>query len=100
MNVGPSQLTWFDLLVLALVAYGIFRGRKRGMSEELLDVFQWLLIVALGAILYKPLGKMVAQGGWFSPLLSNIVAYVLIALIIKLIFSMIKRNVGEKLVQS
>lgn len=100
MNLGAFQLTWFDLLVLALVAYGVFRGRKRGMSEELLDVFQWLLIVVLGAMLYGPIGKMIAGPARFSPLLSNILAYVMVALIIKLVFSMIKRNVGEKLVHS
>jgi uncharacterized membrane protein required for colicin V production len=100
MNASHFQLTLFDLLVLALIAYGVFRGRKRGMSEELLDVFQWLLIVVLGALLYSPLGKLVSRSAGFSLLLSNIIAYVLVALVIKLIFSMIKRNVGEKLVHA
>jgi uncharacterized membrane protein required for colicin V production len=100
MNAENFQLTWFDLLVLALLTYGVFRGKKRGMSEELLDVFQWLIIVVLGALLYRPLGKMVQGAANFSPLLSNIIAYTLVALIIKLIFSMIKRHVGEKLVHS
>lgn len=100
MKLEHFQLTLFDLLVLALVAYGVFRGRKRGMSEELLDVLQWLLIVVLGAMFYSPLGKLVQGSGAFSPLFSDIVAYVLIALILKLTFSMIKRNVGEKLVHS
>ena len=100
MSVSDFQLTWFDLLVLALVAFGIFRGRKRGMSEELLDVFQWLLIVVLGAMLYAPLGRVVGRFSGFSPLLSNIFAYVFIALALKLIFSMVKRSVGEKLVHA
>ena len=91
---------WFDLLVLALVAYGIFRGRKRGMSEELLDVLQWLLIVVLGAMLYAPLGRVLSHFSGFSPLLSHIIAYCLIALALKLIFSMVKRSVGEKLVHA
>jgi uncharacterized membrane protein required for colicin V production len=100
MNFDQSRLTWFDLLVLVLVAYGFIRGRKRGISEELLDVFQWLLIVVLGAILYGPLGRMISHSAGFSPLISNVLGYILIALIIKLTFSMIKRNVGEKLVHS
>ena len=100
MNASHFQLTLFDLLVLGLIGYGVFRGRKRGMSEELLDVFQWLLIVVLGALIYSPLGKLVSRTAGFSLLLSNIIGYVLIALVIKLIFSMIKRNVGEKLVHA
>ena len=100
MSVSAFQLMWFDLLVLALVAYGIFRGRKRGMSEELLDVFQWLLIVVLGAMLYAPLGRFLSHFAGFSALLSYILAYSLIALALKLIFSMVKRSVGEKLVHA
>lgn len=100
MNASHFQLTLFDLLVLGLIGYGVFRGRKRGMSEELLDVFQWLLIVVLGALIYSPLGKLVSRTAGFSLLLSNIIGYVLIALVIKLVFSMIKRNVGEKLVHA
>lgn len=100
MSVSDFQLKWFDLLVLALVAFGIFRGRKRGMSEELLDVFQWLCIVVIGALLYSPLGKTVSHFSGFSPLLSNVIAYTLVALVIKLLFSTVKRSVGEKLVQS
>ena len=100
MSASDFQLTWFDLLVLGLVAFGIFRGRKRGMSEELLDVFQWLCIVVIGAMLYSPIGRSVAHYSGFSPLLSNIIAYILVALVIKLIFSTVKRSVGEKLVHS
>ncbi|HEX7862433.1 MAG TPA: CvpA family protein [Verrucomicrobiae bacterium] len=100
MKLATFQLTWFDLVVLALVAYGIIRGRKRGMSEEILDVLQWLLIVVLGALLYTPLGKRIAGFGAFSLFIANLLAYTLVALTIKLVFSMVKRQVGEKLVHS
>src|SRR5687767_10303047 len=100
MSVSAFQLMWFDLLVLALVAYGIFRGRKRGMSEELLDVFQWLCIVVLGALLYSPLGKGLARFASFPLLLSNIIAYAFVAIVIKFTFASVKRSVGEKLVHS
>ena len=100
MDLGNFQLTWFDLVVLGLVAYGIFRGRKRGMSEELLDVFQWLCIVVLGALLYSPLGKAMARFAGFPLLLSNILAYAFVAITIKFTFSSVKRSVGEKLVHS
>jgi uncharacterized membrane protein required for colicin V production len=100
MDLGKFTLTWFDLMVLGLVAYGIFRGRKRGMSEELLDVFQWLCIVVLGALLYSPLGKSLAHFAGFPLLLSNILAYAFVAIVIKFSFAAVKRSVGEKLVHS
>jgi uncharacterized membrane protein required for colicin V production len=100
MDLGKYALTWFDLLVLALVAFGIFRGRKRGMSEELLDVFQWLCIVVLGALFYGALGKALSRFAGFPLLLSNILAYAFVAIVIKFGFATVKRSVGEKLVHS
>ena len=54
----PSDLTynWFDLVVFVFLVIGVFRGRKRGMSEELLSIFQWLSIVLASANFYRPVG--------------------------------------------
>jgi uncharacterized membrane protein required for colicin V production len=100
MNFGKTQLNWFDLLVLGLVAFGIWRGRKRGMSEEVLDVLQWLCIVVVGALAYKALGQIIASAMRFPPMYANLTGYACIAVIIKLVFTALKRAAGEKLVQS
>jgi len=100
MNFGKTQLNWFDLLVLGLVVFGIWRGKKRGMSEELLDVFQWLSIVVIGAMTYVPLGQVIASATRFPAFYANLLAYAVIAIIIKLLFAAVKRAAGEKLVQS
>src|SRR5690606_38857631 len=75
-------------------------GRKRGMSEELLDVFQWLTIIVLGAMLYEPLGNLISRGGSMGLFYAYLISYILTALVIKLVFSTVKRAVGEKLVHS
>ena len=46
---ADSTPNWFDLLLLAMICAGVLRGRKRGMSEELLDFLQWLAIIIGGA---------------------------------------------------
>jgi uncharacterized membrane protein required for colicin V production len=100
MNFGKMQLNWFDLLVVGLVAFGIWRGRKRGISEELLDVFQWLCIVVVGAIAYRPVGQVFANVTRLPPFYSNLLGYVTVAIAIKLLFTAVKRAAGEKLIQS
>jgi uncharacterized membrane protein required for colicin V production len=100
MNFGKTQLNWFDLLVMGLVVLGIFRGRKRGLSEELLDVIQWVAIVVLGAIFYRPVGQALNAATRLPPFYANVFSYVVIALTIKLLFGVFKRAAGEKLVQS
>ncbi|MHB8520363.1 MAG: CvpA family protein [Limisphaerales bacterium] len=95
-----QQVSWFDLVTLAVIIVGVVRGRKRGMSEELLDVFQWLVIIVAGARLYKPLGDFILLTIHVSPAYVYIVVYLTIAALIKGLFALIKRSVGEKLVGS
>ena len=98
----PSDLTynWFDLVVFVFLVVGVFRGRKRGMSEELLAIFMWLSIVLASANFYRPAGLFLVSITGMSRLVCYITAYLLIAIVIKLLFSFIKRAVGEKLVGS
>jgi len=100
MNFGKTQLNWFDLLVMGLIVFGIWRGRKRGLSEELLDVVQWLCIVVFGALAYAPVGRALSGATRLPPFFSNVTAYLVVALMIKLLFGFVKRATGEKLVQS
>jgi uncharacterized membrane protein required for colicin V production len=98
----PSDLTynWFDLAVFAFLVVGVFRGRKRGMSEELLAIMQWLSIIAASAYFYRPFGLFLVSVTGMTRLFGYTTAYLLIALGIKLFFSFIKRAAGEKLVGS
>ena len=100
MKFDATQFSWFDLVVIIVVLAGIIRGRKRGMSEELLDVFQWLLIVVVAALMYKTLGYFIASFTHVSLMVGYIAAYLFYLIMIKMLFSGIKKVVGEKLVQA
>lgn len=94
-------LSWFDVVVVILIGFGVFRGRKRGMSEEALSVLQWLLIVYIASAVYEPVGKALSQTtSVFSLLSCYVTVYIAVAIAIKIIFTMIQRAVGEKLVGS
>lgn len=100
MKVANFNLTWFDLLLVAMIVFGILRGRKRGMSEELLDVLQWLCIVVIGSLIYQPLGKIVGNYTKMGNFYGYVVVYTFTAILIKFAFTSFKRMIGEKLVQS
>lgn len=100
MNLGSVTINWFDLVVVAVVVTGVIQGRRRGMSEELLNVLQWLTIVVVSALYYRPLGRMLAQSINFSLLFAYLSAYLLLAILIKTVFSWLRKSVGEKLVGS
>jgi len=97
MNSAWLAFNWFDIMVLLVLLGGVIHGRKRGISGELLEVLQWLLIVVVAALLYEPAGNFISNFSHMSLLPSYLISYLLITFTIKLIFSTIKRMVGEKL---
>jgi uncharacterized membrane protein required for colicin V production len=91
---------WFDGVVLAVIVTGLLRGRKHGMSEELLSVLKWAAIAFGCSATYKTLGLYISQTSTFGLLLSNITAYLIEALVITLVFGLLKRAIGGKLIGS
>ena len=98
MNALPFN--WIDLAIVAVIAIGVTRGRKRGMSEELLEVVKWLVIILACSRLYEPLGGMLSSATVFSTLSCYVAVYALLAMLIALIFAAIRRQIGTKLVSS
>ncbi|MFN7137769.1 MAG: CvpA family protein [Limisphaerales bacterium] len=97
-----SAFNWFDILVVGLLIVGVFHGRKRGMSLELLPLFELLVIIVVGSKIYGPLGQKLAEwtNGTLSAVLSFVCAYILFGLIVHMVITRIKTAVGEKLVGS
>ena len=98
MNLENLPFNWVDLAVLGALIVGAIIGRKKGISEELLPVFQWLAIVVVGALYYEPMGKFLAGYTNMSLLLAYLTVYAGIAVGHVFFFSWVKRLVGEKLV--
>jgi uncharacterized membrane protein required for colicin V production len=90
----------FDLMAAVVVVAGILVGRKRGMSQELLPLIQWLGIVAAGSFFHQPVGGELARLTGMNMTYCQVVAYLGLALAIKLGFHLLKRSLGEKLVGS
>jgi len=103
MSMSFSQLpvNLFDLVVIVVLAGGIFRGRKHGMSEELPNLLKWLAILFGCAVAYEPGAELIRQfTNMFSRLTCYLLAYVGGALLIFLLFVGIKRAFSGKLVGS
>ncbi len=90
----------FDLLFAAFLIAGVIRGRKHGLSEELLRVLKWLALVCGCAVLYRPLGSLANSAGYFDAWTAFVSAYLFAALVIVVLFSSIQKRIGPKLVGS
>jgi uncharacterized membrane protein required for colicin V production len=99
LNQLPINL--FDLVVLMVMTAGIYRGRKHGMSEELLSLLTWLAILFGCALVYQPGADLIGQfTNMFSRLSCYLLAYVAGAGLIFLLFLGVKRLLGGKLLGS
>lgn len=91
---------WFDIVIFVLLFIGLQRGRKRGMSEELMGMLMWLAIAVGCAMIYGPVGSVLSQNSVFSLLSSYIMAYLAAAVLIVAVFAALKKVLGGKLVGS
>ena len=101
MRLDQLPVNVFDLAFVAILAVGIARGRKHGMSQELMLLLKWLIIVFACAAIYEPLGSLFSQAtGIFGLLISYLMVYILAALLIAGLFTLMKHSVGGKLLGS
>jgi uncharacterized membrane protein required for colicin V production len=101
MSLSQLPINLFDLVVIVVLTAGILRGRKHGMSEELLNLLKWLAILLGCAVAYQPGAELIRQfTNMFSELTCYLAAYVGGALLIFLLFVGIKRVFSGKLVGS
>ena len=99
MNLNTS-FNVFDVALPIILIMGILRGRKHGMSEELMSLIKWLAIVIGCAFVYEPAGAWLAQSSPFSLLASFMMVYIALALVILGIFALLKHRLGDKLIGS
>ncbi|HOX57313.1 MAG TPA: CvpA family protein [Candidatus Paceibacterota bacterium] len=101
MSIDQLPINFFDLVLIVVLMTGIYRGRKHGMSEELLSLLTWLGIVFGCAFLYQPGAQLIGEfTSLFGQLTCYLLAYVIGALLVVMLFIGIKRALGGKLLGS
>jgi len=97
---------WFDVAVVLVLAFGLWRGRRRGMSREFLPTSMWLLIVLGGAYGHVWLSGPLLRSGVIKSVVGAhcnnqtaalVAAYLVIALAVIVFFSLLNRLGKHKL---
>ena len=92
------SINFFDLMLVAVLAGGLFYGRNRGLSVELFKVTKWLALLLGCALIHRPLGILLAKATGLNLLTTYLLAYIATALVILFVFSIIQKWVAPKLV--
>jgi hypothetical protein len=99
------SFNWFDVFLIAVLAFGVWRGRKNGMSREVLPVSMWLLIIILGGLCAPLLADFLVKTGYVGKVFgtmfvattaASIFSYLFIALVVFLAFTPLRKKFREK----
>jgi uncharacterized membrane protein required for colicin V production len=91
LALDKMPLNWFDVaLVLALVI-GYFRGRKNGMTNEILPVLQWICLVVICGLGYEMASQIFYNIANLGKTASLILGYLLLAFLVWLLFALLKK---------
>ncbi len=93
-------INWFDFALPAMLVIGVLRGRKHGMSEELLLLLKWIAIIVACGFGYELLGDTLSEMTFLNRLQSYLAAYIGIAVVVALLFWGLKKLIHGKLVGS
>ena len=105
-SLDKLTLGWFDVALVLILAFGIWRGRKRGMSRELLPLLKWLAIVIGGVLGYRLLGDELVASGYVQKIFGtqvlastagHISAYLIIAAFVWAAFMVINNLFKKKI---
>ncbi|MBI5772548.1 MAG: CvpA family protein [Verrucomicrobia bacterium] len=99
MPMLAMSVAWFDLVALGALAAGVVMGLRRGLSEELFPLVQWLAIFLICGATYKVPGDLLASLGKIQPGFAYVACYLALAALMLGGFALLRRVVGLKLVE-
>ena len=99
------SFNWFDVCLVLVLGFGVWRGRKNGMSREVIPVSTWLLIVIVGGLCTPFLADWLVKSGVVGKVFgsavtastaASIFCYIFIAATIFMAFSPVRTKFREK----
>jgi uncharacterized membrane protein required for colicin V production len=97
---------WFDIAVVLVLAFGFWRGRRRGMTKEALPTAQWLAILLGAGFGHVFVADWLTQQGVIKQVFGNhfkertaalMSGYLLLALVVFIVFVVLRRKFNPKL---
>jgi uncharacterized membrane protein required for colicin V production len=90
MTFNNLPINWFDVTLGAVLFFGLWRGRRNGMSKEALPVFQWLTLILASGMCYPLFAPTYANTLGTGKVASAMLGYCTPALATLLVFYILK----------
>jgi uncharacterized membrane protein required for colicin V production len=82
---------WFDVALVAVLVFGFYRGRKNGMTKEILPMFQWLATVLVCGLGYEMVGQWLITLSGLSRTACYLIGYFSLMFLVYLLFLFLKK---------
>jgi uncharacterized membrane protein required for colicin V production len=92
-DLNKLAFNWFDVALVVILLFGLFRGRKNGMTKELVPLLRWLTLVVVCGLSYGTAAQTIANTAAVKKPASLILGYLLLAFVVFVLFAIIKRIV-------
>jgi uncharacterized membrane protein required for colicin V production len=97
ISLDHLPVGWFDGVLVVVLILGFFRGRKNGMTKELLPMLQWVAIVLLGGLAYAMAGQPFMNLANLGITAAYILGYLSLAVLVFIVFAYIKKLLTPRL---
>ena len=100
MSLDHLPVGWFDGVLLVVLVFGFFRGRKHGMTKEVLPMLEWLAIVLLCGLGYEMAGQLFINYARLGIMWAYICGYLSLLCLVLLLFVVLKNLLLPRLIGS
>src|SRR5579864_5668540 len=90
-------VNWFDFALLGVLGFGLFRGRKNGMTKEVIPTIEWVCVVVAAAFAYPLVAQFFYSTCQLGQAWSGSLGYLAVAMVVLIIFSFIKKALAPRL---
>lgn len=97
LSLDHLPVGWFDGVLVVVLIVGFFRGRKNGMTKEVLPMFQWLATVLLGGLGYEMAAQPFINLANLGITSAYIFGYLSLALLVFFAFAYLKKLLTPRL---
>jgi uncharacterized membrane protein required for colicin V production len=100
MSLDNLPFGWFDVVLVALIAFGLFRGRKNGMTKEILPMLQSVATLLVCGLGYEMVGNAIINISGWGKLATYLLGYFALMFVVYLIFILVKKTFMPRLTGS
>lgn len=94
------SVSWFDAVVVIVLCFGVYRGRRNGLSRELLPMLQWIVLPIVCGLGYPTVAQVCIAYLKWGKTIADVAGYVALALVIFGFFAFLKNRFTERLVKN